>query len=58
MSMEQFDTHHADHDEPINHTEVPVGKFVPLTPARSYPGGTLLGQLILGRTQGHPGYSK
>lgn len=47
MPMEQFDTH----DEPTDHTGIPIGRFMPLTPSRSYlGGGLLLGQLILGRT--------
>ncbi|MEV5837357.1 hypothetical protein [Nocardia sp. NPDC052112] len=51
MPMEQFDSH----DEPSEHTGIPIGRFMPLTPSRSYlGGGLLLGQLVLGRTPGSP----
>jgi hypothetical protein len=47
MPKEQFDID----DDPTDHTGVPIGRFMPLTPSRSYlGGGLLLGQLILGRT--------
>lgn len=51
MPMEQFDGH----GEPSDHPGIPIGRFMPLTPSRSYlGGGFLLGQLILGRTPGTP----
>ncbi|MFI6363385.1 hypothetical protein ACIBG0_11620 [Nocardia sp. NPDC050630] len=45
--MEQFDID----DDPTDHTGIPIGRLMPLTPSRSYlVGGLLLGQLILSRT--------
>ncbi len=49
MPMEQFDSH----DEPSEETGTPIGRFISLTPSRSYlGGGLLLRQHILGHTPG------
>lgn len=45
MPMEQFDID----DEPTDQLGIPMGRFMPLTPSRSYlGGGLLLGHLVLG----------
>lgn len=52
MPMEQFDID----DQPTDHLGIPLGRFMPLTPSRSYlGGGLLLGQFILGGTASRPG---
>jgi hypothetical protein len=52
MPMEHFDID----DEPTDHLGIALGRFMPLTPSRSYlGGGLLLGQLILGGTSSRPG---
>lgn len=52
MPMEQFDID----DQPTDHLGIPLGRFMPLTPSRSYlGGGLLLGQFILGGASGRPG---
>ncbi|MFD0365855.1 hypothetical protein ACFQZZ_30830 [Nocardia sp. GCM10030253] len=51
MTTEPFDSPDTD-DEPTD-PGTPVGRFIPLTPTRSYlGGGILLGQFILGRPTG------
>ncbi|WP_433680859.1 hypothetical protein [Nocardia sp. CA-119907] len=52
MPMEQFDID----DQPTDHLGIPLGRFMPLTPSRSYlGGGLLLGQFVLGGTSSRLG---
>jgi hypothetical protein len=46
--MQPFDIH----DQPTDHTGIPVVRLVPLTPSQSYlGGGLLLGRLVLGHAR-------